>query len=157
MSVLENRKSMEDPAQIKAFLLAGNATVTLVSTKTQNRFTFKVEAVETKEGERPGAVSHFVKLLTEPDNERGYKYLGHIYRRDGNFWHGNKSRIDRSSPGARAFQFFYQKVIEGGTSPVIHGLEVWHEGKCGKCGRKLTVPESIERGIGPECYSRIGG
>jgi hypothetical protein len=31
-------------------------------------------------------------------------------------------------------------------------LEVWHEGRCGRCGRALTVPESVERGIGPECW-----
>lgn len=28
-------------------------------------------------------------------------------------------------------------------------------GRCGKCGRTLTDPESIERGIGPECWSRM--
>lgn len=32
--------------------------------------------------------------------------------------------------------------------------EVWHEGRCGRCGRKLTVPESIETGIGPDCAKR---
>jgi hypothetical protein len=35
-----------------------------------------------------------------------------------------------------------------------YGLKI---GKCGICGRTLTVPESIERGIGPVCLSRIGG
>jgi hypothetical protein len=28
---------------------------------------------------------------------------------------------------------------------------VWHEGSCARCGKKLTVPESIESGFGPEC------
>lgn len=27
--------------------------------------------------------------------------------------------------------------------------------KCQKCGRKLTDPESIERGYGPECWGGI--
>jgi hypothetical protein len=26
-----------------------------------------------------------------------------------------------------------------------------HTGKCGRCGRKLTDPQSIARGIGPDC------
>lgn len=30
-------------------------------------------------------------------------------------------------------------------------------GVCGVCGRELTNPESIERGIGPVCWGRIGG
>jgi hypothetical protein len=33
-------------------------------------------------------------------------------------------------------------------------FEVWHEGKCGKCGRALT-PSSILTGIGPECSKVI--
>ena len=31
----------------------------------------------------------------------------------------------------------------------------WHEGRCGRCGRKLTVPESIEAGYGPECINLV--
>ena len=46
--------------------------------------------------------------------------------------------------------WFYEKVIVDGKKPSDIGLEVWHEGRCGKCGRKLIVPESIARGIGPE-------
>ena len=35
--------------------------------------------------------------------------------------------------------------------------EVWHEGSCGRCGRKLTVPESIENGLGPVCAGLVVG
>lgn len=35
--------------------------------------------------------------------------------------------------------------------------EVWHEGRCGRCGRALTDPESIARGLGPECWEILGG
>lgn len=30
-------------------------------------------------------------------------------------------------------------------------------GKCGCCGRRLTDPTSISRGIGPDCWARLGG
>lgn len=30
-------------------------------------------------------------------------------------------------------------------------LTIYHEGRCCKCGMPLTVPESIDSGIGPEC------
>lgn len=40
----------------------------------------------------------------------------------------------------------------------------WYEGylcvvadRCGRCGRELTDPISIDRGIGPECYGRSTG
>jgi hypothetical protein len=38
----------------------------------------------------------------------------------------------------------------------LNGCEVYHEGRCGRCNRKLTVPESIETGLGPECASKLG-
>lgn len=30
-------------------------------------------------------------------------------------------------------------------------------GTCGICHRQLTVEESVERGIGPVCYAKLGG
>ena len=33
-------------------------------------------------------------------------------------------------------------------------LEIFHEGRCCACGRKLTTPESILSGIGPECAKK---
>ncbi len=37
------------------------------------------------------------------------------------------------------------------------GLEIAEEERCGKCGRQLTDPVSIARGIGPECYGASTG
>jgi len=37
------------------------------------------------------------------------------------------------------------------------GLVAYEECSCGRCGRALTDPVSIERGIGPECYGLITG
>jgi len=144
-----------DPEDVKTFLLAGHATVTLVSKATSQRFTYRVEEVENEEG-KTSPVTHFVKLLTEPDNERGYSYIGHVFRYT-EYAHGRKSKIGEGAPGPKAFRWFWRQVIEGGKKPADIGLEVWHEGRCGACGRKLTVPESIARGIGPECWARRGG
>lgn len=36
----------------------------------------------------------------------------------------------------------------------MHLFEFWHEGKCGRCGRALTHPESVQSGIGPECSKK---
>ena len=33
-------------------------------------------------------------------------------------------------------------------------VEVWHEGRCCRCARRLTVPESIILGLGPACATR---
>jgi len=49
-----------------------------------------------------------------------------------------------------AFAFFMAKMNKLNKI----GLNFFHEGKCGKCGRKLTTPESIKNGFGPTC---LGG
>lgn len=33
-------------------------------------------------------------------------------------------------------------------------VQIEHEGQCMRCGRKLTNPESINIGIGPECLKK---
>lgn len=148
---------MTSAEDVKAYLLAGNAHVTLVSTKTGTRFTYRVRSVERPaDGSPPGPVTHFVSLLTDPDNERGYTYIGHVAdytRGDGlAYVHGRKSKVGADAPGAKAFAWFFAKVILGGEMPDV--MEVWHDGRCSACGRKLTVPESIARGLGPECAGR---
>jgi hypothetical protein len=32
---------------------------------------------------------------------------------------------------------------------------VWHEGVCGRCGAKLTNPDSIKQGLGPICLGKV--
>jgi len=131
------------------FMLGGNATVTLVSTKTGTRFTYKIRAAD------DGKV-HFVSLLNGPDNESDYKYLGRIV--DGEkLWIGRRvpkaGDIGMDAPSALAFQWAWERLCRG---VMLDSLEIWHEGRCGRCSRKLTVPSSIASGFGPECAGKVG-
>ncbi len=127
------------------YVLAGNATVTLSSQETGNRFTFRVRAP--REG---NPHMRFLSLMTGSDNERHYSYLGLV--RDGQVVLTAKSKMPAGSLPLRAFDYFLAHAKTGRIAPK---LEVRHEGSCGKCGRKLTVPESIDRGIGPECWKNM--
>lgn len=129
------------------FALAGNATLTLVSQKTGARFTYSVRAND-------DSTVWFVGLLTGPDNRADYKYMGRIAR--GIYWHGRKvpraGDIGREAPSARAFDYAWRALARGA---MPDQCEIWHEGSCGRCGRKLTVPESIASGFGPECINKL--
>lgn len=127
----------------RAFALAGNATLTISSLKTGVRFTYKVRAAKDKASGKLTPGLYFVSLLSGPDNENDYSYLGMI--RDGRFTLTKASKAGLQAPGVIAFSFFM-------STPILHPqLEIRHEGRCGRCGRTLTVPESIDAGIGPEC------
>ncbi len=40
--------------------------------------------------------------------------------------------------------------------PLPQNIEVWHEGSCCYCAKRLTVPASIELGMGPDCAEEHG-
>jgi hypothetical protein len=125
------------------FVLAGRARVTLVSEKTGTRFTFRVSQPN---GDGP----HFVSLLRGDDNEGDFEFFGTIFE-GRRFAHGRKARITADAPSAKAFAWAWGHLAAGRMPP---GCQVWHEGRCGHCGRALTVPESIETGFGPVCMGR---
>jgi len=124
------------------FMFAGNSTFTVVNTKTENRFTFKVKKSKDKDSNL-----FFVSVLTGPDN---YTYIGTVV--EGIYKHGKKSVISTDAQSVRVFDYVLNKLKLGKLQEFV---EVWHEGTCGKCGRVLTVPSSIENGLGPECIKSL--
>lgn len=133
---------MTSCGDVLTFALAGNARLTIVSRATGTRFSYRLRATEDGKGT-------FVGVLTAPDM---YTYLGFI--RDHEFKRTAKSKIGEDAPSCKAFTFFWRHLIE--RHRIHDGIEVWHEGHCGRCGRTLTVPESIQRGIGPDCAQQMG-
>jgi hypothetical protein len=142
----------KDPESVREFALAGNARLTLVSTVTGQRFTYRIRKPENQRG----SVSHFVSLMNGPDNESSFAYLGVLKTTPAGtrFERGAKSSISAEAPSAKAFAWFWQHLMQG---KISEKLEIWHEGRCGRCGRALTDPESIAFGFGPECIQHVNG
>jgi hypothetical protein len=134
-------------AHITQFITAGNATFTLRSRKTGQRFTYNFTA-------KPEAGLTFVKVLSGPDNTADYTYMGMIRSTDPHIL--LTTRASRVTPDAlswRVLAWFLRAVYL--KPDTLDQVEVFHEGRCGRCGRKLTVPESIESGFGPECINLV--
>lgn len=128
----------------RAYILAGKATIT-VQGKT-DRFTYRI--VKSIPTDQYPDIVHWVGVLTGPDNTKDYHRLGMITA-DGKFIVLEKFGISRTAPSARAFDWI-SRNMEHPT------MDVWHEGSCGKCGKKLTVITSIARGLGPKCAGDVG-
>lgn len=130
------------------FILGGKALFTIRNNKTGTRFTYKVQCPKDKKPE--DADIYFVKLLTGTDNENSYRYIGYVRKAERPlFYYGVKSKISKDAKGVTAFEHVFNQLLS--LNKTHADLEIWHEGKCCRCGRTLTVPESIEDGIGPEC------
>lgn len=129
------------------FILAGNAYFTIRSRKTGTRYTYRVNLPKPDPTRRQYAnPAYFVSLLAGPDNTGDYVYLGMIA--DNVFKLTRASKMKNDSTPVKAFRWVLERLMRNEFPP---DTEIWHEGKCGKCGRMLTVPESIASGIGPVC------
>jgi len=123
-------------------MLAGKAIVTLESRVTEKRFTFKVERKAQED-------FYFISVLTSPDE---YSYIGCLagekltYRPDRQF------RIGAEAPSRKAWEWLMRCIDQD--RDVSEVLTIWHEGRCGRCSRPLTTPESIRRGLGPVCNEK---
>jgi len=125
------------------YMLAGRAKVTFESVAKGNHFTYMIEKHKEKE-------LWFVSYLSGQDNENDYFYLGTIFP-EGQFTLTKNSRVTQEATVFKAFQYVWNRIDK-----LDDSFRVYHEGSCGRCGRTLTDPESIRRGIGPECYRHLG-
>jgi len=156
-SNMKTEGTVENGARIPSgdalrFMLAGNARMTLVSKKTGNRFTFRVRSPK---GGEEGAGPWFVSVLNGTDNEADYAYAGSIFPdpKTGFVFRSTKAaKISSEAPSFKAFAWTFAKLAS--QTKVDDLVEVWHEGRCGRCGRVLTVPSSIASGLGPECAEK---
>ena len=133
-----------------AFVVAGDAVVTLRSRRTDAHFTYRVSAP------KDNARRRFVSVLCDGDR---YAYLGMLEKNGfSDNWSDlvltAKSKAGNEAPSVRAFRYAWSALTEK-PPRLAADLDIYHEGKCGCCGRALTVPESIESGIGPVCAGRV--
>lgn len=143
----------------KEFVLGGKATLTIENAaawasqhNAPSHWTFKIKKKEVSEGK----YLFFVSLLTGPENTKDYSYIGTLEPNNGVVRITAASKITADTLSFkilnRVLKLIWSNETEGITAA---GFEVHHSGRCGMCGRKLTVPESIKTGFGPECGGRI--
>lgn len=130
---------------VKNYMTAGNSVITIRSTVTGARYTYRIRS--TKEyRDKPNRLL-FVSVLTGSDNENSYTYIGAICQ-GGHFRLTEKSQMPMEATPVTAFHWFMKHVW---TNTLPATCEVFHSGRCGRCGKRLTVPESIITGLGPHC------
>lgn len=138
------------PIDILTFVAAGNAIFTMTGSRL--RFTYHVE--ESKRDAKTDRSVFFVSVLTGPSNTSDYSYLGIIPAMNGHptaeFKLTKKSTATADANSVKAFAWFWRALTTKNEEHLAL-IKFQHEGRCGRCNRPLTVPESIERGIGPEC------
>jgi len=126
----------------KDFILGGRAILTVRSERSGKHFTYKVKETSNNKN------SYFISVKNSSDT---FLYIGILKKYFGK-WElilTAKSRVGKDAVSYKTFQFIIDRYINR-YSPHSE-MSLFHSGRCSKCDRELTDPESIELGMGPIC------
>lgn len=125
------------------FVMAGKATFTVENPK-KKHYTYQIKFSKKIN-------KYFVYLLTGPNNENSFTYMGMLINSHVKMTQASKYSLE--SLPVKVFNWV-MSIIESGKS-LPNGYFLEHNGSCGRCGKKLTTPESIKMGLGPICRSKM--
>lgn len=125
-------------------LATHNGTITIENPATRQHRTFSIRTQPEDAKFAPG--QRIVALLTGPCNESDYQGFGFVAE-DGTVL------VWRSKRGGD-FEKFADMLANPVSWMTRTGVNYLFEGRCIRCNRKLTTPESIRTGIGPVCAGR---
>lgn len=130
---------------LRAYVLSKKPVFTLYSAKTKLRYTFRLT--------HQAGEWHRIERLYGDDNTKDYRYVG-VFRISSIMWAG-RTRLDlnyrfsEQSEATKQIAYFLKVLV--GEEPWPETMYFYPSGRCARCGRVLTTPESIERGFGPKC------
>lgn len=133
-----------NPIHSASFFSGGNALFTV--SHGDEHYTYKIRQADAWTSNPLNTNPYFVYILSNPTD---YTYLGRFDPAllDLQLTKASKMKLDSTPVRVIRWIFtLYRKSL-----PIPEGYAVQHEGRCCKCGRTLTTPESIDRGIGPVC------
>jgi len=133
-----------------------NGTFTIRNRKTGEYRTFKIHT-QPEGGFCAGR--RIVSVLVGPDNVSNYGGFAFVNDAgDGiDVWH-SKRRREENDNKPTAYEWFgwmLADLLAHDGSRFGDRYDVLETRRCLICNRKLTTPESIERGIGPICEGRM--
>jgi hypothetical protein len=131
-----------------AFILGGKALFTAVSGKTDNHITFSVRRYR----KNPSLFLVFSRADL-PDKRGGFKYLGTIHTGAHDKYFSATRKSESIPLHFKTFKWMWSTMMTHGRIPT--NVKLLHHGTCGRCGKKLTDPKSIQSGFGPCCRKHL--
>jgi predicted RNA-binding Zn-ribbon protein involved in translation (DUF1610 family) len=132
---------------------AGKAIMTIESKKTQKHFTFKFRTPSDVDENTPvNKIPVWIYVLTGSDNMSSYSFIGTLF--GTKYYHSKKSKISEDATSVVAFKYWLKGLVTNNATR-LNQIELYHSGRCMRCGRKLTTPDSINTGVGPVCGNII--
>lgn len=103
------------------------------------------------EADRAARGDQVVQYLSGPDNTTNFTGFAFLNGTNARVWSRMVGRVNNQN--AALCHLLNQGVEDRATARETYALR---SGRCSNCGRRLTVPASLHRGLGPECARRLG-
>ena len=137
--------------QLKAVITGGKGQLIVQNPNTKESHMLIFEKPEQTEENKVTPI--FVRYAPEKTKKKTL-YVGMINDK-GEFLMTKASRFDWDDLPVRTARFV-MKLFNENIDVNSCGMNLFQTLRCPVCGRRLTNPESIERGIGPKCAQHIG-
>ncbi len=132
---------------IKNYCMGGHAIVTL-SSPTHVHHTYFIRAPWKSDKDDFSKDTRFVYTLHS--NGR-WLYVGQLIKNGTIFKKTKSSYYEEDSEVFKGMKYILKMMNSDFETPMV----LRHEGCCSRCGRRLTDPESIERGMGKRCSEHV--
>ena len=129
---------------------AKGTTMTIVNDATENRVAVRFR--------RPKGFNKtiLVDVMTGSDNETSFKFVGSVPLM-GDLTYTQSQWVKAPQAKADIARVALNRAFAAVKKGDLLTYRVLHEAVCARCGRKLTVPESIDSFMGPECRGHLEG
>jgi hypothetical protein len=145
MTTASRRGELTEPEDIKRFLQGKHAVFTLQSSRTDKHLTFQLDgtALYWMRGGLEGRAEWLGTLSEDRSCVSELRGAGPL-----------PLSISGPYQASAAFRWLHAQLYNHNADKLAQ-VRFFHEGKCSACGRPLTNPESIQRGLGPICAERL--
>lgn len=127
-----------------------NGVYTIQNVTTGEHRTFQIRTQPDHVKFAPG--QRIIQLLVGPDNTSNYKGFGFVNDETIVVWKKFRGGQRKSD-----YEWYAEMIWDLATKGSVgrwSNYRLLIEGRCIRCNRRLTHPDSIDSGIGPECGKR---
>jgi hypothetical protein len=145
-------KSPVNPLALRELFFAGRARLTFRNQDKGTHMTVHVKQAKDKADRTKKLPIYFVNVSLLGDGDQGYNYLGAIFSDSG------KVKLAKNISWNDRMGQVMRFIVSALRDPEIlrqKNVALFHEGKCCRCGLPLTNPQSIDRGLGDDCYGKV--
>ena len=138
-------------SKLNQFFFAGRSTLTFRNNEKGTHITVRVKQLKDRKDRKTLLPIFYVFVSLVGDSEYGFRFGGTIFKDSLHLKLGRD--VEAGGQLHKVMEFIMGALAN--PESLKKRVSLLHEGKCCRCSRQLTHPESINTGFGPECLGIV--